>query len=69
MTEEWQARGGGALKRGQGAPLERLTHFGDAVHGVGTLDAIPIYVEAAELVAGQTAMQRMVSTGADTKLA
>ena len=32
---------GRALKRGHGAPLERLTQFGDAVHGVGAF-ASPI---------------------------
>ena len=46
------ARGGGALQRGQGAPLEPLAQLGDALGGVG---AIASPIEAAELVAGQAA--------------
>ena len=53
---------GGALERGHGALLECLAQLGDALGGVG---ADPPLVDAAELVAVQTAMQRMVSTGAD----
>ena len=46
--------GGGALKRGHGAPFERFAQFGDALGGVGTLDfTISILVVAAERVAGQ----------------
>ena len=57
-------RGGGALERGHGAPLERLAQLGDAKDGVG---AEAIMVDAAEPVAGQTAKKGGVSTGADTK--
>ena len=45
-------RGGGALERGHGAPLERLAQLGDALGGVGAAAAM---VKAAELVVGQTA--------------
>ena len=45
-------RGGGALERGHGAPLEPLAQLGDAVGGVVAF-AIP--VEAAELVRRQAA--------------
>ena len=45
-------RGGSALERGQGAPLEPLAQLGDALGGVG---AVTVPVEATELVAGQTA--------------
>ena len=45
--------GGGALKRGHGAPFERLAQLGDALGGVG---AIAITIDAAELVVVQTAM-------------
>ena len=59
-------RGGRALERGHGAPLEPLAQFGDAVGGVGAL-AFPI--EAADLIAGQAAKvgSVAVSMGADTK--
>ena len=40
-------RGGGALERGHGAPLEPLAQLIDAVGGVGALAKV---VEAAELV-------------------
>ena len=43
-------RGGGALERGHGAPLEPLAQLGDALGGVGAAAAL---VDAAELVAGQ----------------
>jgi hypothetical protein len=65
--------GGGALERGHGAPLEPLAQLRDALGGVGATAAI---IEAAELVAGQTAMgwarmvreqEFMMSAGADTK--
>ena len=61
--------GGGALERGDGAPLEPLAQLGDAHGGVGTPDfAILILVEAAELVAAQPVKVGVaVSTGADTK--
>ena len=45
--------GGGALKRGHGAPFERLAQLGDVDLGVG---ANAITIDAAELVVGQTAM-------------
>ena len=45
-------RGGGALERGHGAPLEPLAQLGDAVGGVGA-PAAPI--EAAQLVSCQAA--------------
>ena len=52
LTQKQTLRGGGALKRGQGAPLEPLAELGDALSGVG---AIAANVEAAELAAGQAA--------------
>ena len=45
-------RGGGALERGHGAPLEPLAQLGDAVGGV---IAAAVNIEAAELVVGQAA--------------
>ena len=63
-TQKQTLWGSGALERAHGAPLEPLAQLGDALGGVG---ADPPLVDAAELVAVQTAMQRMVSTGADTK--
>ena len=59
-------RGGGALERGHGAPLERLAQLGDALCSVGAAGPI---IEAAELVVGQAAKGRRytVSAGADTK--
>ena len=45
--------GGGALERGHGTPLEPLAERSDALSGVV---AIPILVDATELVVGQTAM-------------
>ena len=55
--------GGGALQRGDGAPLERLAKRGNALRVVGTL-AIP--VKATEQVAGQAAnFGRRLSAGAD----
>ena len=45
-------RGGGALERGHGAPLEPLAQLGDALRGVGVLAKA---AEAAELVTLQTA--------------
>ena len=63
---EANARGGGALQRDHGAPLERLAQLGDALGGVG---AVAATIEAAELVAGQAAKvgSVAVSTGADKK--
>ena len=48
-------RGGGALERGHGAPLEPLAQLGDAVGGVG---ALAVRVDAAQLVIAQTAKGR-----------
>ena len=45
-------RGGGALERGDEAPLEPLAQLGDALGRVG---ALALVVETAELVADQTA--------------
>ena len=53
LTQKQTLLGGGALKRGHGAPFERLAQLGDALGGVG---AIAITIDAAELVATQTAM-------------
>ena len=54
LTQKQTFLGGGALKRGHGAPFERLAQLGDALGGVGTLDfTISILVVAAERVAGQ----------------
>ena len=49
-------RGGCALERGHGAPLESLAQLGDALRGVG---AVTPEVYATELVERQTAMRRM----------
>ena len=46
------SRGGGALERGHGAPLEPLAQLGDALSGVL---AVTVTVEATELVTGQAA--------------
>ena len=54
------ARGGCALERGHGAPLERLAQLGDALGGVGTVTEI---IEAAELVTGQAAKGRRSVNG------
>ena len=60
-------RGGGALERGHGAPLERLAQLGDALCSVGAA-APPI--DAAKLVLDQAAKERrsVLSMGADTKV-
>ena len=55
-------RRGSALERDHGATLEPLAELGDALGGVG---AVAITIDAAELVAGQTAKEGGVSTGAD----
>ena len=62
LTERQALWGGGALERGHGAPLERLTQLGDALGSVG---AGPHHVDAAELVVFQAATGRGVSMGAD----
>ena len=64
VDREASTRGGGALERGHGAPLEPLAQLCDALCGVG---ALAIRIDAAELVEGQAAMGGGVSTGADTK--
>ena len=48
-------RGGGALERGHGAPLERLAELGDALGSVG---AFAPRGDAAETVVGQAAKER-----------
>ena len=48
-------RGGGALERGHGAPLERLAELGDALGSVG---AFATGFDAAETVVGQAAKER-----------
>ena len=57
-------RRGSALERDHGATLEPLAELGDALGSVG---AVAKPVDAAELVAGQTAKDGGVSTGADKK--
>ena len=47
-------RGGGALERGHGAPLERLAELGDALGSVGAFAKD----DAAETVVGQAAKER-----------
>ena len=62
---ELYSRGGGALERGHSAPLEPLAQLRDTLSSVGAIAAV---IEAAELVAGQTAKgKEVVSMGADTK--
>ena len=53
-----------ALERGHHALLEPLAQLGDPLSGVG---AVAITIDAAEPVAGQTAKEGGVSTGADIK--
>ena len=48
-------RGGDALERGHGAPLERLAQLGDALCSV---DAAAKAIDAAELVIAQAAKER-----------
>ena len=55
LTQKQTLRGGGAPKRGHGAPLERLAQLGYALGGVG---AVTIIIEAAELVVIQAAKGR-----------
>ena len=52
--------GSGALKRGHGAPLERLAQLGYALGGVG---AVTLKIEAAEPVVGQAAKGRRSVNG------
>ena len=52
LTQKQTLRGGGAPKRGHGAPLEPLAELGDALGGVG---AVTLIIEAAELVVIQAA--------------
>ena len=60
------SRGGGALERRHGTPLEALAQLGDALRGVGTLDiATIIFVEAAEMVPGQAASTGMGSVSGE----
>ena len=54
-------RGGGALERGHGAPLEPLAELGDALGSVG---AFPKgIIDAAELVFAQAAKERRCVNG------
>eukprot|EP00964_Phaeocystis_antarctica_P118567 scaffold82349_cov62-Phaeocystis_antarctica.AAC.5 len=46
---QWRARGGGALERGHGAPLEPLAQLDNALRTVG---AAPRVVDATELIVG-----------------
>ena len=50
VTQKRTLRGGGALQRGQGAPLDPLAERSDALSGAHAMH------NATELVAGQTAM-------------
>ena len=52
--------GGGALERGNGAPLDPLAQLGDALRGVGAAASI---IEAAELVVAQAAKGRRSVNG------
>ena len=52
-------RGGGALERGHGAPLERLAELGDALGSVGPMAE----GHAAESVVGQAAKERRRVSG------
>ena len=60
LTQKQTLRGGGALERGHGAPLEPLAELGDALGGVG---AFSLFVEAAELVVTQAAKGRRSVNG------
>ena len=56
LTRKQTLQGGGALQRGDSAPLEPLAQLGDALSGVGALDQSELsIVEATEPVAGQAA--------------
>ena len=52
LTQKQTLRGGGAPKRGHGAPPEPLAELADALGGVG---AVTLIIEAAELVVIQAA--------------
>ena len=52
--------GGGAPKRGHGAPLQPIAELGDALGGVG---AVTLIIEAAELVVIQAAKGRRSVNG------
>ena len=54
LTRRRTLMGGGAREMGHGASLEPLAQLGDALRGVG---AVAITIDAAELVAGQTAKE------------
>ena len=56
-------RGGGALERGHGAPVEPLAELGDALSGVG---AVAVLVKPTELIIAKTARGVKVSEGPDT---
>ena len=60
LTQKQTLRGGGAPKRGHGAPLEPLAELGDALGGVG---AVTLSIEAAELVVIQAAKGRRSVNG------
>ena len=64
LTQKQTLWGGGALQRGDRAPLEPLAQLGDALRGVGAA-ALPI--KAAELVVAQAAKGRRSVNGADKK--
>ena len=55
LTRKQTLQGGGALQRGDRAPLEPVAQLGDALRGVG---AVAVPIKAAELVVGQAAMGR-----------
>ena len=60
LTRKQTLQGGGALQRGDRAPLEPLAQLGDALRGVGAA-AVPI--KAAELVVAQAAKGRRSVSG------
>ena len=60
LTGKRILRGGSALERGHGAPLERLAELGDALGGVG---AVTQRIDAAELVVAQAAKGRRSVSG------
>ena len=58
------SRGGGALERRHGTPLEALAQLGDALGSVGTASiAIVVSVDAAEHVISQAAREGMSVNG------
>ena len=60
VTQKRTLRGGGALQRGQGAPLDPLAERSDARSGVL---AVPIVVNATEHVVAQAAKGRRSVNG------